>query len=533
VARDGDTIILSPGTYGNSKNANLSFGGKRLTMRSKYGAARTIIDGSGLTAYTISGSDNVTLDGLTFTNCNRGLHIKSQANISNCVFKGNWCTEGGAVMVDLGARAVIGGSIFQGCQARKGGAVANMGGTLTISQSTFQGNRSDWDGAGVYALGPTVIDHCSFRENRSDLDAAAVFVGHDVRVSNSMFLGNKSARWGGAICVGIPGPTPGTLKMENSVFVGNTADNAGGTEYGYTAADAGGALWSVGLGSVAETMRIVNSTFVNNGLGSIRPRGSCTTIINSIVRDDNGKAIKPITINGTTTNISVSNSNVSGGFAGQGNFDADPLFVRQPGDLVYPYGDLHLLPGSPCRNMGSDSGLPTIDLDDQPRIEGSHADMGAYENQPTSRFQNCMGTYFVIYNADSRLVLQDNGIGTQATQADYSSAKMNQQWLVVPIAGQPGNYRIVNRGTGADLDVFWISTADDAVVGTNNWNGGWNQTWALPSLGNWAHSLVSLNSGKLLQTPGSSPYSGAGLTQHSDTGVGSNNQQWILVQYQQ
>lgn len=531
LARDGDSIVLAPGTYGNTKNADLNFGGKRLTMRSQAGAAKTIIDGSAHTAYTITGTDNVTLSGLTFTNCNRALHIKSQASIYNCVFSGCWGVEGGAIMVNYDARATISGCIFEDCSGRTGGAIANLFGTVTITQCTFRGNRALWDGGGVAAFGPTSIDRCSFRENRG-YDSGAVVVGHRVQITNSTFLGNSAARWGGAIGVMVPG-ADGTLTLESSLFVGNTAENADGREYGYANADAGGAIHAVGRDSLEENLRIVNSTFVNNGLGAIRSRGSGTTIVNSIIRGDQGAAIAANDRQyGNSTRIKVSNSNVSGGFAGVGNVNVDPMFVRNPGETSYPYGDLHLRPGSPCRDAGTGSILlPGTDLDGQVRVSGTLPDMGAYEAQPTSRFQNNPDSYFVIYNANSRLVLQDNGAGSQASQAEFRSLQANQQWSIVPIEGQPGNYRIVNRGTGADLDVFWISNEENAIVGSCGWNGGSNQVWSLPSLGNWTYKLINRNSGKLLQVPNGSSTPGTGLTQQSDAAGANNNQQWIIVQH--
>lgn len=531
IAQNGDTILLAPGTYGNAKNTNLGFGGKRLTLRSQAGAANTIIDGSAQTAYVISGTEQVTFSGLTFVNCNRALHIKSQANVYNCVFSACWGREGGAIMIDVNARSMISGSTFDDCSGTKGGAVNNHFGSATITRCTFRGNRSVNYGGAVSAFGPTTIDHCSFRENHS-YDEGAIAIGHQVRISNSTFLGNTADRWGGAIGLMVPGDD-GTLVLESSTFVGNFAGNADGREYGYANADAGGAIHAVGRDTRDENLRIVNSTFVNNGLGAIRSRGSGTNIFNCIIRGDQGPAIGANDSQyGNHTRITVTNSNISGGYAGTGNFDADPMFVRNPGEDAYPYGDLHLKPGSPCLDAGTDEILlPGTDLDDQVRLFGLRPDLGAYEAQPTSLFQNYEGSYFVIYNANSRMVLQDNGSGSQASQADFRALQANQQWCIVPIAGKPGDYRIVNRATGADLDVFWISTADDAVVGTCGWNGGTNQVWSLPALGNSTFKVINRNSGKLLQVSDGRAPSGTGLTQKSDVGGANNNQQWIIVQY--
>jgi predicted outer membrane repeat protein len=68
---------------------------------------------------------------------------------------------------------------------------------------------------------------------------------------------------------------------------------------------------------------------------------------------------------------------VEGGWPGEGNIDADPLFVDA--DVA---GDLHLLGGSPCLDAGDNSAIPawmTKDVEGNPRIVNGTVDMGAYE----------------------------------------------------------------------------------------------------------------------------------------------------------
>jgi len=67
----------------------------------------------------------------------------------------------------------------------------------------------------------------------------------------------------------------------------------------------------------------------------------------------------------------VTYSNIEGGFPGEGNIDADPLFV----DIEN--GDYHLQRGSPCIDSGTNTGL-TEDFDGNDRPVGDY-DMGAFE----------------------------------------------------------------------------------------------------------------------------------------------------------
>ncbi len=77
------------------------------------------------------------------------------------------------------------------------------------------------------------------------------------------------------------------------------------------------------------------------------------------------------------TDISITYSDVQGGWDGIGNLDADPLFVDAAVD------DYHLLPDSPCLDAGDPAYVPVpneTDLDGQPRVIGDRIDMGAYEH---------------------------------------------------------------------------------------------------------------------------------------------------------
>jgi hypothetical protein len=66
---------------------------------------------------------------------------------------------------------------------------------------------------------------------------------------------------------------------------------------------------------------------------------------------------------------------MQGGWPGDGNIDADPLFVDPLS------GDYHLLAGSPCIGAGDPDffGMGEVDMDGEPRVMGGRVDIGADE----------------------------------------------------------------------------------------------------------------------------------------------------------
>lgn len=176
----------------------------------------------------------------------------------------------------------------------------------------------------------------------------------------------------------------GTLTVESCALVGNVASHAGGAVYN------------------TGPMTILDSTIVGNsaerfggGVYSAVP----FTIVNSIVcsnvtdsHDSAGTAHIGREIYGATT--AESGCNLIG---------VDPCFVRMPsdggdgwGDLYQTrdvdesanddYGDVRLRPDSPAIDVGYDELAAALatDLDGNPRTNGFHVDIGAFEYQGAS-----------------------------------------------------------------------------------------------------------------------------------------------------
>jgi hypothetical protein len=139
--------------------------------------------------------------------------------------------------------------------------------------------------------------------------------------------------------------------------------------------------------------KVTNCTFSGNSapsgralsVGSWEPPNPHVVELANCILWDGGDEI--VVHEGST--ITVSYSDIDGGWPGTGNIDTDPLFV-DPGN-----GDLRLSPDSPCIDAGDNTAVPdgiTTDLDGNPRFleipetpdtgygQLPIVDMGAYES---------------------------------------------------------------------------------------------------------------------------------------------------------
>jgi len=336
---------------------------------------------------TVTGSRFVDLDWQSF-NVSGG-----SAHFSECEFTGNY---GGAV---IGGGAVG----FHNCPA-------------WLEHCEFTGNGTDGFGGAVYAGGqqPLTINGCSFADNwafeGSDGRPGGAVCGGSVLVTDSLFSANASggggAIWANDLSVvssafinnGLGGQwvfhgggaiRAITASVSHSSFVGNSAlvamsgaSGRGGAiaiDYGLVesckfennSAYHGGAVYSDGGLTIQSSHFVANHGFETGGVVEGTSLERCTLVLNggpteSAVLHDALATDSVIwgnfspSASGSTT---LTYSNIEGGWPGEGNIDAEPLFVSAPGDL-------HLRHGSPC----IDAGDPASDLDD----DGTRADMGAF-----------------------------------------------------------------------------------------------------------------------------------------------------------
>ncbi len=275
-----------------------------------------------------------------------GLYSETNGSptLSNLIFRGNFASKlGGGIYNGSSSNPVLTNVVFRSNRAELGGGgMANDGqSSPTLEWVVFEGNVADVPGGGA------VYNMSSSPEMR-----------------NTIFRGNTAVKGGG-----IFNDTSSAPVLKNVLFVDNHASSEGGGIYSQNSSD----------------MHLVNVTFSNNQAGSqggaLANYQSNPTIENSILCG-NEAPDSPELYNyfGTPT---ISYSLIAGGYEGEGNLDADPLFVDREN------GDLHLGEGSPAIDTGNTSAISeATDLDGNSRVQDGNkddnavVDMGAYEAPP-------------------------------------------------------------------------------------------------------------------------------------------------------
>jgi predicted outer membrane repeat protein len=208
-----------------------------------------------------------------------------------------------------------------------------------ISSTIIDGNNSDRVVAFSNNEDSTTV-LCGFSiVNGSFPNGAGIYCNGASPVLNNLIVKNNSASSGGGgiACINFSDPT-----IHNAIIFDNSSP--------------------VGAGIYCDesSPNLQNVTITDNlGHGIYCNWDSTPTLINSILWYN---ASEEIFIN--SGSVTVTYSDVEGGWTGIGNIDSDPLFV----DFVN--GDYHLQPNSPC----VDAGDPTSLLDPDNTV----ADMGAY-----------------------------------------------------------------------------------------------------------------------------------------------------------
>jgi hypothetical protein len=426
-ASAGDTVMVHPGTY---YEHGIDLHGKAVTVmgtdpEDSSVVAATVVNGDSLEEGNFLGSVFVfqtnedsmcILAGLTIANGNANIgggiycydsspviihniisgnsanyygggmyNSYSSPTVINCTFSENSSDSYGGGMYNDNSSPTVINCTFSGNSAYvynygAGGGMYNSSSSPTVTNCTFIGNSSWAVGGGMcnQDSSPTVTN-CTFIENRVSTYHYTTgggmynFSGSSPTVSNCTFIGN-SAQYGGGI-----GNSEGSPTISNCTFSGNLAYEYGGGMDNFRSSPTvtnctfseNGSGYAGGMNNDYSSPMVTNCTFTGNSSkydfgGGMRSYSGTPTVINCIFWAN---------IEGEIVGSAVvTYSDVAGGYDGEGNIDADPMFI------TFKAYDYLLESGSPCIDTGDPSIEDGFDhwSTSMPYESGPRSDMGAY-----------------------------------------------------------------------------------------------------------------------------------------------------------
>ena len=380
----------------------------------------------------------------------------------------------------------------------------------TLAYCVFQHGRAvgasaaDKDGGAIscVASADVLVSHCTFESNYAEDSGGGLFAGagSDIRVEDSEFRDNEASFTGGAIdcdgsspvivnsllegnssplfAAGISGWYDANFRLENVKIVDNLAGTVAGfysvasdpIMVGCLIAGNTSTLGNGGGGGITSgsMLRLVNTTIADNhcaqsGAG-VWVYVSSLEVTNGIIWANTPDALS---VNGSAT---VTYTDISGGWTGEGNLDLAPGFVGSGPD---PYS---LADASPCIDAGtpdvSGLDLPPVDLAGNPRVAGGRVDMGAYEYPATTRCpggrdglarpgvsQSVQSAHHRLVHADAVAARRAGGLRrggerlAQLAGRDYAAGEHTVAWDGCDARGRaiPSGSYVIRLSAGSDV----------------------------------------------------------------------------------
>ena len=379
---------------------------------------------------------NVIQGAPTFPESGGGGGILNAANLTltRCTVTGNSTNSGDGSGINNGSGAsltmtgctISGNSVGMFGLFVNAGGIANSG-TLTATGCLISGNSAAGSGGGLFNSGTATLNSCTLSGNGARSFGGGQVFGNGGGASNSgsLTLNNSLVTGNGAIYGGgLFNDTGGTLALSACTLSGNSSANYqpfairnGNPGYGGGSANYGTAVITdcLVVGNRSDngdglynggTLTLINSTFTGNSGGQTSPSNPTpasgglssgpATLVNDIFYGDAGVEI---TAASGTAGPNITYSDVQGGYAGTGNIDADPQFVRNADPNASPAdpGDEHLKLTSPAVYAGTNGpGVPLTDIEGTPRpTPPAKPSMGAYEVPGSATGFSAQGGFLV------------------------------------------------------------------------------------------------------------------------------------------
>ena len=290
--------------------------------------------------------------------------------LTNVVFSNNSASSGGGMSNYDCDVTLIDVTFYANHAVGGGGGISWLSGDSTLTNVTFSDNEAS-RGGGIYDTGSATLTWVTFDGNRARESGGGMFNRYgSPTLTNVSLRCNQANEYGGAMFNYNSSPS-----LTNVTFSGNVADYGAG-------------LYNEGGDATFKNITMSGNKAESMG-GAIYNEDSSPVLANSVLWG-NAAPIGPQMHNEGTSSPYVLYSDIEGGYPGEGNIDADPLFVDPVDANQAPttHGDYRLTEGSPAIDAGTNDVITVdTDLDGNPRIvdgtgDGNAiVDMGAYEFQ--------------------------------------------------------------------------------------------------------------------------------------------------------
>jgi predicted outer membrane repeat protein len=199
VAGNGDTVLVSPGTY----TENINFLGKAIVLASQY-----LVDGNPVTVRTtvIDGGSPANIDSgsvVVFVGGERAGSVLYGFTLRNGIgtaVPGSY--HGGGIFIANGAMPVIEHNIIYSCNALIGGGVAAQSASPTISRNVIYANNSDKGGGLSLRDCQAQLEHNVIFGNTATTAGGGIYAeGSNVSISHDVIARDSSGNGGGINCL--------------------------------------------------------------------------------------------------------------------------------------------------------------------------------------------------------------------------------------------------------------------------------------------------------------------------------------------
>jgi len=343
-AENGDTVLVSNGIYTGNGNKELDFKSKAIIVKSENGPQFTIID---------------------CENEGRGFKLQRGENRSSeirgfTIMNGS-TDKGGAVFCYRSSPTIAENIIVKSISGYGGGIYLEESEAL-ITDNIIEENTAKSQGGAIYSgFSSPIIKNNLIADNIGRANGGAISCRRsEIQIDSNDIIENMAALCGG----GIYCEEDCSLTVVNNLVVENSTFRGGGIY-----------CWAI------CELKLINNTVVKNDAGfggGIYSKQDCSLeVINSIFWENTPEQL----LIDASSRISVIYSDIQDGWKGEGNLNAEPMFIS-PEDADY-----HLQKDSPCLNTAKDEYAPGKDKESNDRPLGKRTDMGCYEQAESGKFE--------------------------------------------------------------------------------------------------------------------------------------------------